>query len=158
MERFRLEIGHKKKEFDIVSKGILQAIKEDLQVLSVKTAVFSEFFELELNEEKEKACQIAEQAFIDPVTQKFSLNEPLEKKHGIEIEVRLLPSITDNVALTAKKAIEDFLGRKLAENEKVSYGRIYVLEGNPTDDEIKSICTGILSNPQIEEFRVIKNA
>ncbi|GEM_PF-3247480 len=157
MGRFRLEIFPKKTEFDPVSGPILRQIKDDLGISSVENASFLEFFDIELNEPEEKIHKIAKEVFSDPITQGFSINPQKNNEHYFSVEVKLLQGMTDNTAIVAERALEDFLVRHLHENESISFGRKYSFKGKPSEQEIQSICTGLLSNSQIEEFLVEKN-
>lgn len=157
MQQYRIEIAFKKKELDFYPKSILSAIKEDLGIKTIQSASFCEFFDLKLNEPEQKALQIVQNIFFDPIVQHFSLNESIEKDFDFAVEVRLHENITDNTAITAKKAIEDYLQRNLKEDEKIVYGKKFFFRGKPSEQEINSICIGLLANPQIEEFVVQKN-
>lgn len=156
MPPYRLEIGFSKKEFDFVSAGVLAEIKEDLGIKNVKSLEFAEFYDIDINERPQKIAQACEEVFSDPITQKFFINEPACKGFDLAIEVKLHTGMTDNVAIVAERAVEDFLSRKLTENESVSSGRKYFFTGSLAEQEIKTICTGLLSNPQIENCKVIR--
>ncbi|MBI4045055.1 MAG: hypothetical protein HY392_05080 [Candidatus Diapherotrites archaeon] len=156
MPPYRLEIGFSKKKFDFVSAGVLAEIREDLGIKSAKSLEFAEFYDISLDEPPKKIAQVCEEVFSDPITQKFFVNEPACKEFDLAVEVKLHTGITDNVAIIATRAVEDFLSRKLKENENVSYGRKYFFNGTPSEEETMTICTGLLSNPQIEDCKVIK--
>lgn len=156
MGRYVLEISSTAKEFDPVSPSLLSQIKEDLRINSIENVEFSEIFELELNESKEKIESAIKAAFIDPITQTFSIDKPTQKQNGVLVKVSFLPGITDNVGIIARRAIEDCFSRKLSPEEKVKYVKKYYFTGHPTSEEIHAICTGLLANKQVEEFVVEK--
>lgn len=156
MPPYRLEIGFSKKSFDFVSAGVLAEIRDDLGIKSVQNLEYAEFYDINLDEQPHKIAKVCEEVFSDPITQKFFVNEPACKEFDSAVEVKLHQGMTDNMGIIASRAVEDYLLRKLSENESITSGRKYFFSGNLTEQEIKTICTGLLSNPQIENYKVIR--
>ena len=156
MGQYKLEIVSKKKEFDPISTNLLFEIKEDLGIISIENIGYTEFFEIELNESQETVTKMSNEIFVDPITQTLTINELGIKEFDFFVEVKLLPVMTDNTAIIAVRATEDYLNRKLTESEKISFGKKYYFKGKTSDEQINLMCTGLLSNSQIEQYTVQK--
>ena len=152
MKNYLLDVYFKDQKFDATGNGLVGAIKEDLSVKGITEASFVESYSINLDVNEAKMKELAENIFIDPILQDFSINKPYAKTGGWLIEVHYLPGVTDNVAITSAEAIQDYEKRKLRENEKIAWVRKYILKGKISEEEIKKICSGMLANAMIEKF------
>ena len=94
----------------------------------------------------------AAEVFTDSIIQSSSVDEPLVAA-GFDwaLEIGFKPGVTDNLGATAKEALEDGLSRKI--NAVYSSKRIY-LSGRLTRSEADSVCSGLLANQLIQNWRV----
>ncbi len=149
---WRLETGFLEGKTDAFGESVRQAVSEDLGIKSVQEVKTVEVYFLELNLTEEKVKELAEKVFLDPVIQTYSIDSPVPAQADWEIEVKLKENVTDNVGIIAVKAVEDFLGRKLGEDESIRTGKKYLIRGNLNEKQVKKICRDLLANELIESF------
>ncbi len=151
MADYSLDVFYKESEFDSQANSVKADIKEDLSI-SVEDVIYIDAYSLTFDVPEEKVRELAENIFIDPITQGFSLNRPYEKEGYWALEVRFHSDVTDNVAIIAEEAISDYLKRKLEETEKISWIRKYLIRGNLEEEDLEKICSGLLANKIIETY------
>ncbi len=145
----RIEFGPKGP--DAVSEQCLSAFQEvcskveDVEVVRVLT-VGKEFSE----DEMEKIAGAA----MNPVTEEFKIGGGY-KCDDFEwvLEVGFLPGVTDNVGHTAKELIEDLLDCSFAENEAVFSSKMFLINGNLSEEEVREIGENV-ANVLIERIHV----
>ena len=155
MADYSLDVFYKESKFDSQANSVKADIKEDLSI-NAEDVIYVDSYSLTLNVPEEKVRELAENIFIDPITQDFSLNNPYEKKGYWVLEVHFHEDVTDNMALTAQEAISDYLKRKLEETEKISWIRKYLIKGNLKEKDLEKICSGLLANEIIETYNYKK--
>ncbi len=102
--------------------------------------------------ELEKAAE----RLTNPITETYSAAHiPTPGSYTYAIEIGYLPGVTDNVGKTAQETIEDCIGRKFPEGERVYSSVILFLEGNITESEATAFARE-LHNPLIERATVFK--
>ncbi|MBI3955220.1 phosphoribosylformylglycinamidine synthase, partial [Candidatus Gottesmanbacteria bacterium] len=90
----------------------------------------------------------------NPVTQEYTvLNQEIKSRYKINkfswaVEIGYLPGVTDNIATTAKEAIEDLLKVKFSPDEGVYTSQITFIDGDLSKNDIKRISES-LYNPII---------
>jgi len=90
----------------------------------------------------------------NPTTEHYSFGEvPAPAEYAYAVEIGFLPGVTDNVAHTAREALEDGLGRKFTEDEAVYSSYFLFLTGNISKDDAQKIARE-LSNPLIERASI----
>ena len=151
---FRIEVGFKEGVRDAQGEKIARRIKDFLgiNIDQVKT-VFVYTVDTDLKRKEVEA--IVSGPFSDPIIQKFSIDEPLEKDFDFSIEVGFKPGVTDNVGKTAKEAIECLLGKRLKEEEKVYTSTLYLIKGNLNEEDAKRIAEDLLANNLINRYHII---
>ncbi|MGC2596232.1 MAG: phosphoribosylformylglycinamidine synthase subunit PurL [Rhabdochlamydiaceae bacterium] len=97
---------------------------------------------------------IAQKVLIDPITEMGWNGFPPLLQFDWTLEIRLKAGLTDNLGMTAQISIEDFLGTRFAQHEKVSSSVQYLLKGNLTRADVHRIGKELLANPIIEEISV----
>jgi phosphoribosylformylglycinamidine synthase subunit PurSL len=152
MAKYLLDVFCKDQKFDATGNGLAPAIKEDLFIKGVEQVSYVDSYIINLDIDELAMKELAENIFIDPIIQGFSLNNPYGPKGLWFAEVHFNPDVTDNVAITSSEVVEDFLKRPLNENEKISFVRKYLFKGKLSEEDIKKICTGMLANDIIEKF------
>lgn len=79
-------------------------------------------------------------SLTSPVTEKSSIRSVLSpKKYAYAIEIGFLPGVTDNVGKTAKRTIEDTLGRSLKDQESVYSSTFIFLAGSPAANDVAAV-------------------
>lgn len=149
----RIEVGFQEGVKDALGHKIRQRVVQHLGILlsSVRTI---EVFTLEGELSEEEAEEVGRLLFTDPVTQRFSLNQPLAMGFDWLVEVGFLPGVTDNVGKTAKETVETFLGRSLGSPSGVYTSRQYLMEGQLTREQVEQITTGLLANTLIQRYQI----
>ncbi len=151
---FRIEVGFKEGIRDAQGEKIAKKIRNFLgiDIKEVKT-VFVYTIDADLTNKEVEA--ISSGPFSDPIIQMFSINKPLKKNFDFSIEVGFRPGVTDNVAKTAKEAIECLLEKRLKEEEKVYTSILYLIKGNLNEKDAKKIAEDLLANTLINYYHVI---
>ena len=120
-----------------------------LGVKSVKSVSIVDIYTVDVNvatKDKEKIAQ----ALHVPLSQNYSINTALAPKvFSHAIEIGFLPGVTDNIGNTARETVQDILGRKLNDDEKVYSSQIIFLDGKLSIENVKTIAGG-LHNPLIQ--------
>ncbi|MCJ7635154.1 AIR synthase-related protein, partial [Candidatus Bathyarchaeota archaeon] len=96
---------------------------------------------------------VEKKLLTDPVTQRIFIDD--EGTFDWLIEVSYKPGVTDNVGRTTRVAIEDLLGRKLGEEERVYTSTQYLLTGSISHEDTLRIGRELLANELIENLTVL---
>jgi len=151
---YRIEVALKEGFFDALSEEIKRALKEHLGV-EVESVKRVEVYLVDAELKEEELEEFVKSALSDPVTQCFSIDEPLFWDFDWLIEVGFLPGVTDNVGRTAREALEVMLSRPLGEEEGVYTATKYLIKGNLTEEEAWRVARDYLGNPLINRFIVL---
>ncbi|HVP96828.1 AIR synthase-related protein [Methanoregula sp.] len=84
----------------------------------------------------------------NPVVQEFVVDEATHALFDYAIEVGFLPGVTDNVGMTARQLIEDYLGITFSEGEMVSSSSLYLVRGRLAPDILAQL-PAMFANPLI---------
>ncbi|MFH1225369.1 MAG: hypothetical protein V1676_06230 [Candidatus Diapherotrites archaeon] len=152
----RIEAGYKSQKDDAIAHGVLADIREDLLIQGVKEINYVDVYLLRGGFSIAELNLIAEKLMHDPVVQRVSVDAPLFSDFDWEIEVRVRENVTDNIGIAARIGIEDLLRRALGRDESVRSARKYVINGALSEKEAALICTGMLANPLIEEWKITR--
>ena len=152
----RIEIGLKEEIQDPLGEKVRRRVQNDLGLLVESVRTIS-VFTLDMELPCEELEMIASGPFLDPIIQKYRIDEPLAYHFNWLVEVGFKPGVTDNVGKTAKEAIQWRLGRKLKEEEKVYTSTQYLFRGDLKREDIERICTHLLGNSLIQRFEVWKS-
>jgi phosphoribosylformylglycinamidine synthase len=90
----------------------------------------------------------------DPVVQKAFVGAAPAESFAWIITVGFKPGVTDNVGRSAKVAVGDLLGRRLADEDTVYTTTLYLLRGSIDRDSAWRIATDLLANPLINSIDV----
>jgi phosphoribosylformylglycinamidine synthase len=151
----RIEIGLKKGIRDPLGEKIGRRVQNDLG-LPVESVRTISVFTLDMELSKKELESVVMGPFVDPIIQKYRIDQPLAQDFDWLVEVGFKPGVTDNVGKTAKEAIEWRLGRKLKEEEKVYTSTQYLFGGHLKREDVERICTDLLGNSLIQRFEVWK--
>jgi phosphoribosylformylglycinamidine synthase len=100
----------------------------------------------------EELRQISSQ-LMNPVVQECVLDEPARAPFDYAIEVGFLPGVTDNVGMTARQTIEDFLSMKFSEGDAVCSSQLYFVCGNLAMDQVRRLAE-TLANPLVNRVHI----
>lgn len=99
---------------------------------------------------------IAQEVFQDPVIHDIAIDEPLQLEYDWAIEVGFKPGVTDNVARTAREAIERTLGLAFTGDDGVFSRKIYLVKGDIPRSQVESLAKDMLANDLIQTWRVFR--
>lgn len=103
----------------------------------------------------EEAQKAKEEIFCDPVIQIASFDKLDTGTFDWCIEIGFKPGVTDSVGGTAKEAVEDLLGRKFENYEKIYTAKQYRFHAQSlTEDRIRSLGEDYLGNTVIETITI----
>ena len=150
----RLEIGLKPGVPDARGAGVAHAIRTHLglNVGEVETRDIYTFDAALSGEQIERVRR----EFTDPVIQASGAGRLEARPFDWLILVGFKPGVTDNVGRTARQALGDILGRRLAEDETVHTSTAYLLRGATlAREQALAIARDLLANLLIETAEVI---
>ncbi len=150
---WKIEVGFKPGVTDALGNSIKREINEDLHI-TVEEVRTIDIYTLYIPLEAHQVEKTASKLIADPVIQQYSYNGTLAEHFDFLIEVGYKPGVTDNVGKTTEEGIQDLLGIQLEEGQSVHTSRAYLIKGNITSEHISTICTGLLANPLIEDYKV----
>lgn len=154
---YQIETVNKKGFPDQHGKHILQDIK-DSGIKGVNKVLYAPVYQLEGHLNLREVDTIARELLIDPITQTYSLCNPMNPRHsgvasGHEIEIWPKHGVTDTTADSVVKAVQD-LG--ITRHIKVRTGHKYVFETNLSKAQIEQIVKRLIANTMIQEYKRIK--
>lgn len=149
----RIEISLKNGIKDALGEKIKKRIIEDLRIEVEKVNTIDVYtLDAELSETQLKF--LGENLFLDPIIQEFSIDKPLVRDFDWLIEIGLKPGVTDNVAKTAKEAIEDILKKKMI--IQVFTSKKYLISGeNLKRENLEKIAKDLLANELIQRWLIL---
>jgi phosphoribosylformylglycinamidine synthase II len=149
----RIEVAFKEELRDPLGEKIAARITNDLG-LSAKTVRTVEVYTIDAPLDKAQLELVSQEAYTDPITQIWSVDQPLAHAFDWVIEIGFLPGVTDNVGRTAREALEACLAIRLKEEEKVYTSRQYLITGELSRAEVQQIATELLGNPLVNRFEI----
>jgi len=149
----RIEVAFKEDLRDPLGEKTAARIKHDLG-LTAQSVRTIEVYTIDAPLDKERLEFVAQEAYTDPITQKWSVDRPLATAFDWAIEVGFLPGVTDNVGRTAREALEACLTIRLQEDQKVYTSRQYLIKGDLSRAEAERIATELLGNPLVNRFEI----
>jgi len=149
----RIEIGYRPGVRDARGDGAAQSVRTflGLPVESVQTrTVFKIHAGLSPTE-----VEAIRKELTDPVIEKSAVGRLDAPPFHWLLTIGFKPGVTDNVGRTAKTAIEDILGRKLADADAVyTETQYYLVAPSLGRDEVRRTGTDLLANELIERIHV----
>jgi phosphoribosylformylglycinamidine synthase II len=149
----RIEVAFKEDLRDPLGEKTAARMVNDLG-LTAQSVRTIEVYTIDAPLEKAQLELVAQEAYTDPITQKWSVDRPLATAFDWAIEVGFLPGVTDNVGRTAREALEACLTIRLQEEEKVYTSRQYLIKGELSRTEAEQIATELLGNPLVNRFEI----
>ena len=146
----RIEVAVPPGREDAAGQSLRRQIAEDLHIGADEVRVVRVYtIAAPLSEDELERAR--NELFTDPVTEISALDQSMSRDFDFLVEVGFRPGVTDNVGKSAKEGIEDLLGRKLADQEKVFTSARYAFRG-VTREEAERIAQGTLANNLIEQW------
>jgi len=152
---YRLEIRPKSNSPDPKGRGVVHQVREFLH-LPVEEVCTREVFSLFIDATEAQARDILS-AFVSPIIQDGCVGETKpDSAFDWLVVVGFRPGVTDNVARSARSAIADILGRKLAETEEVYTSVEFLFRAPGLDrDALRRIGRDLLANDLIQTTSVL---
>ena len=148
----RIEITNREGIRDPLAEKVKRRIERDLGI-RVETVRTVEVYVIDASLTKAQLQELA-RAYSDPITQRYTIDEPIARDFDWVIEVGFLPGVTDNVGRTARETLLQVLRIPLREEEKVYTSRQYLIKGELGREEAGRIATEVLGNPLINRFEI----
>jgi phosphoribosylformylglycinamidine synthase II len=149
----RIEVAFKEELRDPLGEKQAARMVHDLGI-TVKSVRTIDCYTIDAPLDKAQLELVAQEAYTDPITQVWSVDQPLARAFDWAIEVGFLPGVTDNVGRTAREALEACLATRLKEDEKVYTSRQYLITGELSRAEAGQIATELLGNPLVNRFEI----
>lgn len=134
---------------DPAGRKIKARIASDLGI-DVDDVRIADGFIIDRDLNRQELELIAEEVFRDPVVQVATIDAAPDIPYQWLIEVGFRPGVTDNLARTAKEAIERTLNLRLKPEEGVYSSRLYFLYGDLSKDDAERIAKDLLANDLIQ--------
>jgi len=144
-----IEVFYRPKVFDAHAEEVKKSV-EELGVGCVDRVSASSLYRIEGMIKREAIIRIARDLLADSVSQDYRLGEPF-RQSAWSVQVWYKPGVTDTVAETARKAIQD-LG--ISNCLVVSTGRCYFFWGKLQENILSSLARKLLANELIEYFLI----
>lgn len=144
----KIELGIQHNEQDLMSQGILKNIL-DMGITSVHRVKSYSIFYLLADLTRGQIEQICHELLADPITQIYSIDQPLEQvsDDAWSVEITYNPGVMDPVEESTLKGIRD-LG--IGEVKKVKTAMMYHIWGLLSEEEKTIIVEKILANKVIQ--------
>src|SRR5690349_17727899 len=124
---YRLEIGLRLDQKDARGEGVAGTVRSFLGI-DVKRVRTRDVYHLEANVTRDDAKRVLDE-LCDSIVQRGALDRLEGDEFDFAIGVGFKPGVTDPVGKSAKVAVEDTLGKKLADADAVYTSTLYLLSG-----------------------------
>ncbi len=151
----RIEVALKTEFADAKAAGLAAKMRADYGLDGLADIHRAQVYSFEDDLSQPEAHQVAKELLADALSQKFSINQPVEINFTGAIEIGFRPGVKDNVGETARQAAGEAIGRTLEGGVYTS--TLYFFYGDVKLDEAlaKRIAEGLLCNPLIERHRLV---
>ena len=149
----RIEIGPKLGVNDARGNGVVANVRTFLH-MDVSACRTRSVYKVHADLTADEAERVREE-LADPVIQDSALGRLDAPNFDWLITIGFRPGVTDNVGRTARTAIEDILGRKLADADAVfTEAQYFLVAPSLAREQAEHIGTDLLANKLIETIRV----
>lgn len=148
---YRLEIGLRLDQRDARGEGVASTVRSFLGI-DVKRVRTRDVYHLEANVTRDDAERVLDE-LCDSIVQCGALDRLEGDEFDFAIGVGFKPGVTDPVGKSAKVAVEDTLGKKLADADAVYTSTLYLLSGVDRP-QAERIAVELLGNPIIQTTRI----
>ncbi len=151
MTVFRIEIGLRPGMRDPRGEHVARQVREFLH-LPVERVRTRDVYHVEAELAAEEIGRVARE-LADPVLQRAAVGRLEDGPFGAAVRVGYRPGVADPVGKSARVAIEDTLGRALADDAAVYTSTLYLMDGISVD-EAERVARELLANPLIQSWRI----
>lgn len=135
--------------FDAVGNSVKKDIL-DLGIEQIQSVSFAQGYHIHGNLKQEEVRRICEELLVDMVAQEYSINQKFTLQGKVkELEIAYNPGVMDPCEESILKGIRD-LG--IDSVTSVTTSKIYLLEGDISDEKIKFIADKLLYNKLIQHI------
>ena len=160
MKQHRIEISPHPQWREARGEGTKAQIINFLKI-DIEKVLTRDVYTISANISDEESVKIAS-LLVNPVLQGYK-SDSTKSDNFVELAkpdflviIGFKPGVTDNVGRSAKAAISDILGRKLADDEYVFSSVEYLLYGkNLNSENVQKIASGLLGNELIQSITVL---
>ncbi len=150
---YRIEIGLKTGVPDARGRRVAERVAE-LPGIDVRACRTRDVYKVAARIDAEAAERV-KQAFSDPVVAEAALDRlPMGEAFDWCLEIGFRPGVTDIAGRTARGALQDVIGRQLAQDEQVHTTTQYFLSGALTRVDTERIGSDLLANGLIQTVAV----
>jgi len=148
----RIEIGYKPGVQDARGRACRESIRTFLK-LPVQEVWTRDIYKVDATLSSQELDRVR-QEFTDPVVQESAVGRLATADFDWLVTVGFRPGVTDNLGRTAKTAIEDILGRKLADSDAVYTETQYCIRGRLSRANVERTGRELLANELIQTIHV----
>ncbi|AFM24134.1 AIR synthase-related protein [Desulfomonile tiedjei] len=145
----RIEVCLKSNLPDPAGRRTKSRIASDLGLQIEDLRVADEFI-IDKDFSRDDLQTLVEEVFRDPVIQDAVIDEPLQIPFDWLIEVGFRPGVTDNVARTAREAVQRTLDVKFQPGEGLYTRKLYFIRCGLNRDDVERIARDLLANDLIQ--------
>jgi phosphoribosylformylglycinamidine synthase len=149
----KIEIALKPHITDVRGESVKKEISDYLGI-GVSDVRITDVYVIEAEFTPGQIINIAKDPLLDPIIQDYAVNKPINDDFDFIIRVGFRPGVTDNVGKTAKEAIGTFLNKTFGSDEGVYTAQDYLLKGDLTCDDVKTITSELLANELIQNYQI----
>ena len=149
----RIEVAMKSEYRDPAGQGVKAQLSEDLgiEVGDIRTV---DVYTINADLKADELERVRVELFTDPVIQESAIDHSIARDYDYLIEVGFLPGVTDNVGRSSKEGIEDVLGRRLADDEKVFKSTQYAVRHGADRHTCDRIARDLIANALIQRWAI----
>lgn len=153
----RIVVSLKRSLPDPAGRRVMSRIAADLGI-SVRSVRIADEYLIDRYLTQEQLEFLVEEVFRDPVIQDAVIDAPLDIPFDWLIEVGFRPGVTDNLARTAREAVERTLATKFDADQGIYTRKLYFIQGDISRDQAETIAKDLLANDLIQTRRVFSPA
>ncbi len=153
----RIEVGVGSSFEDAPGEKIRRRAESELG-LHLKRVRVQDVYTVDADLSYSQLQRAAGEPLCDPIVQRSSIDHPLwadDATFDWAVEVGSRPGVTDNVGRTATEALCMALGVTFGPDERVYHSKQYLLWGGIDRAEVKRLCSGLLANDLIQQYRIL---
>ncbi|MBD3391922.1 MAG: phosphoribosylformylglycinamidine synthase [Chitinivibrionales bacterium] len=150
----RIYVGMAPQTRDAQGEKTRSRIVSDLGIGTINSVRVATVYTLNADLTADELAAAAQGPLSDPIVQAYTINSTFCDDFSWMVEVAFLPGVTDNVARTAREAIEILLPRDLGGRFSVHTGTQYFFQGKILRKHIERIASQILANHLINSIAI----
>jgi phosphoribosylformylglycinamidine synthase subunit PurSL len=149
---YRLEIRLKYELMDAEGANIRRKAREYFN-FGVETIRVIRVLTIDADLSADQLARIQGEIFTNPVTEISSFS-PMARDFDWLIWIGFRPGVRDTAGSTAREAIEDLLGVPFKAGEAVYTSRLYEIQGDLDEAQVRRMAGNLLANAVIQQWRI----